>query len=264
MELLWIGHAGVVIKFSEFYIAIDPFLSGSFKWHGKTNIYHGKSPWIGIPHKIEEFIQKIGINLKLIAITHKHKDHYDFSFLKKILAINKEVNIIAPRIIIKSLKSRIKKDSSGSIDLANRLYIINVNKIYEFLDASEEKTLRAIPLKKKLFSKNPKKVAFLIQERKNGNLFGVLHVGDTHSIDPFKPYFNQIDHLISWTARDFLKDIDYHIKQLAISKIWWVHWEQFYPGNFHCNQNIQFIMNLYKKWNIEQGILSYNEFISIN
>jgi L-ascorbate metabolism protein UlaG (beta-lactamase superfamily) len=44
VEVLWIGHAGILVRHGDVTVAVDPFLDGRFCWSGKVERYLGKSP----------------------------------------------------------------------------------------------------------------------------------------------------------------------------------------------------------------------------
>ncbi|MFW9937621.1 MAG: MBL fold metallo-hydrolase [Candidatus Thorarchaeota archaeon] len=262
MELLWIGHSGILIRSSNVLIAIDPFLTGWFDWLGKRNFYHGKSPWIGTSTKNANFLESYGKKLTAIAITHKHGDHLDLPFIEKILKENSIVKIYAPKTVIKSIKSSIVKNLSFEIS-KSRFVTVKSNREYEIVSNEEKLKFLIIPLTQLLGRIQKNKVAYLIINEKTTNLIGLLHSGDSHTIKPLKPYLQSITHLLTWSSKDWLNELVKYLPNMNLKFIWWIHWENFSPGNFHCNQDIKRIMAEFSNYNIPQGVLPFNHFVKL-
>jgi hypothetical protein len=49
-----------------------------------------------------------------------------------------------------------------------------------------------------------------------------------------------------------------------LKRVWWIHWENFTPGNFTCSQNVQSLIDELKDSSIKQAIPLYNEWIHLD
>ncbi|MBD3352953.1 MAG: hypothetical protein GF364_15835, partial [Candidatus Lokiarchaeota archaeon] len=103
MEIYFSGHAGILLREKDITIAIDPFLEGTFYWHGVLEKYLGNSPWIG--NGKADFIEKFSSKINAIAITHAHGDHFDYDSVVQIMGKNQEIELIAPHPVINFVKA---------------------------------------------------------------------------------------------------------------------------------------------------------------
>jgi L-ascorbate metabolism protein UlaG (beta-lactamase superfamily) len=249
MDVLWIGHAGILIRSSKDFLTIDPFLKGRFKWHNIMNFYQGDSPWIGSP---EKFLESYGKQISSILITHAHKDHFDLQFLSAMNEISQNVKIFGPKTVIRRIKNY-------SFDFE----LIETRKYQSYtIFGYKEKRIQINILPVHRFQSN-QKVGYLIEELIDDKHIGLFFPGDCHYLGKWNPYFTRMTHLITWIHPKWLNVLPEFIKNTNIKKIWWVHWENFKPGNFHCSQDINQLVKKFSIPNVKGEILPYDGFISI-
>lgn len=128
MNIEFIGHSGFIIHTPESILIQDPWLSedGAFD-----------SSWFQFPcnhHMAKRVIELIRDNNACLYISHEHNDHFDKSFLKKIVKYQ-------PQVIIANFKLKILKNQIEKIGFKiiheindNETKTINTIKVTIFID----------------------------------------------------------------------------------------------------------------------------------
>ena len=97
MNLKYLGHAGWIIDTGKIKVLCDP-------WYNPEGAYYGG--WFQFPSNEHTLADTLAEKIDYLYISHRHDDHYDSWFLKK---INKKTKVIIPRFKDKRLKNDIKK-----------------------------------------------------------------------------------------------------------------------------------------------------------
>lgn len=247
--MLYIGHAGVLIRYGDVVIAIDPFLSGRFFWNGKENVYKGNSPWIG-PEQMHGFIEKYANQITAVAFTHAHMDHFDPAAIFSLLKENPDIQILAPYPITDWIKA------SSIIDPMLARFLIPVEWLGEYeIEADTDCINVAIMpnsgIKEEFF---PYRVGYLVFAEEGR---GVFHPGDSHDTGPWEKYKEKVTDLVLWNTGHRYEIVDYFRGNDRLKNVWWIHWEEFTPGNFTCSENPREYIETCKKSGIESGLLDY-------
>jgi len=275
MQIQYLGHAGCLIREDDILIAYDPFLSGEFLWNGKINVYKGDSPWIGSHERIERFSKEFGPKLKAILISHAHMDHFDPYTINALMAINPDIEILAPYPVIEWLRA-----SSILIPASTQfLTPITWDGKYEVEGMNSKVEIIVMPNSKVKKELQPYRVGYLIKQtrgkgeekgaekrlekgvEKGAN--GLFLVGDSAVSDHWESHRTEVTHLFTWGKAIHSGIIDYFNGYSNIKHIWINHWEAFTPGNFDCNQDPNEFIKIARNQGIQASSLPYNEWINI-
>lgn len=245
----------MLVKYGDVVIAIDPFLSGSFFWNGKENVYKGKSPWIG-REKMDGFVNKYAKDITAIAITHAHLDHFDPPAIFHLLNKNPDIQILAPYPIIDWLKA-----NSSMNPLATQ-FLIPVEWLVDYEIESEKNSVHVAIMPNSGIKEeyHPYRVGYLIF-KEDGR--GIFHPGDSHEIGPWGKYKDKVTDLVLWNPKSKYEIVKYFLDDNQLQSLWWVHWEDFTPGNFSCSEDPSEYVIESEKFGIKSGILDYNKWKSL-
>ena len=260
MELLYIGHAGILVRHDDAMIAIDPFLSGSFYWRGKENIYKGNSPWIGQDGQMDKFIETFGGKITAIAITHAHLDHFDPPAIFKILERNPQIQMLVPYPV----SDWIKASSMFDEFISQFTLPVEWHGTYEVEAKNETLIVDVLPNPGIPKERNPYRVGYLI--RRNGEKTGICHPGDAHKLGDWDHVQDRVKQLITWCPERRKLFLEYFKKDAGgkLEKVWWIHWERFEPGNFTCSEDPNVFMNETKELGISTGLLDYKKWATVD
>jgi L-ascorbate metabolism protein UlaG (beta-lactamase superfamily) len=251
MELLWLGHAGIVVRHGSTMVAVDPFLSGKFWWKGRLEQYQGESPWIGEAGR-QQFLEKYGSQLTAICITHAHGDHCDLDTIFQLLQTNPKIWLFIPHPIHSWLKSMDNCELAGIIK-------VRAGKDYD-LPASNV-IIHPIQDPKSRFERYPSRVGYLIRPI---NSPGVAHVGDSHSIgSDWGAIKDMVSDLVIWQRGNPTKIVRLFNHNRTLKRVWAIHWEPFHPGNFDCNKDPIPFLSQFQPFGIQTGKLSYEKWTEI-
>jgi L-ascorbate metabolism protein UlaG (beta-lactamase superfamily) len=256
VEVLWIGHAGILVRCGDAMVAVDPFLEGKFCWDGTVEQYQGKSPWIGAGGNVQRFIDTFGEKIGAICITHAHGDHFDPAAINAIHERNPRVRIIAPRPVINWMRhaSIAGKDT--------RLITVDRNTDIDAVPGKDP--LRVGVLLDPMYPclKYPSRVGYVVYPPGNP---GVAHLGDSHSISSaWKRHINKIGGIVTW-LRESPRDLQaFFSAGKLLSRIWLIHWEAFKPGHFDCNKDTAPVVALPVAPPLTTGLLSFTEWSNLS
>lgn len=253
MDLLWIGHAGILIRNGQTLIAIDPFLSGKFSWHLREETYLGDSPWMG--DNMDKFLKGYAPRLSAILLTHDHGDHYDHASIEAILKVNPNVEIIAPKVILKKIRRNIVSNMEKGPELVKTRRGVR----YSFGNEENSFIAEVLPDRHQPRIRALNKVGYVIYNEDSC----VAHVGDAHHVGEWEPFKNRVKDLVLWCVSQRHEIINYFKESSSLKRIWWIHWESFEPGNFSCNMNPTELMKECASDYYEQGVLDYEKWQSI-
>jgi L-ascorbate metabolism protein UlaG (beta-lactamase superfamily) len=255
MEILYIGHAGILVKENDIIIAIDPFLSDQFFWNGHEEKYLGASPWMGKGKN--DFIDKYADKLNVILITHAHGDHFDYKSIVEILNRNPDIQLISPFPVTEWLKY---SDAINPI-IKNFLIPCNWDEDYEIETENTQLIVSVVPNKGMKKNQLPSRVGFSISNDSGISLF---HTGDSHGVGEWGNIKNKITDIIIWAASQRKEMVEYFYESGALKRVWWIHFEEFEPGKFSCNRNPRELINEFTWDRLEQSTLDYNNWIKLN
>nr|MDO8113434.1 MBL fold metallo-hydrolase [Candidatus Sigynarchaeota archaeon] len=256
MELLWIGHAGILVRYGDVMVAVDPFLSGTFTWKGKTELYQGKSPWIGSTDKLNAFLDRFGSQIAAICITHEHGDHFDPEAIAAILARNPSARVIAPPPVKKWYKK-----NAGPRTPQPRVEVVRRGKKFDIEGKKTTLRVQILPDTKFRFVLYPQRVGYVISP---ANSPGVAHLGDSHGIGPgWKPFQDKISDIVSWIKENPMQFVSYYERSSTLKRVWWIHWEPFTPGDFSCGKDPASLIQTMKTSRVASSVLSYEAWENI-
>jgi L-ascorbate metabolism protein UlaG (beta-lactamase superfamily) len=91
LYLWWLGQSGFLVKWQNFHLLIDPYLSDSLtKKYASTNKPHVRMTERVIAPERLDFID-------IVTSSHNHTDHLDGETLIPLLAVNPTLTVIIPR-----------------------------------------------------------------------------------------------------------------------------------------------------------------------
>jgi hypothetical protein len=237
-------------------LAFDPFLSGSFLWNGKMNIYTGQSPWIGGERTIAAFAEQFAPRLNAILISHAHMDHFDPQTINALLQINSEIQIFAPNPVVEWLKA----SSLLEPTITKYLSPITWEGVYEVEGDHSTLEIHVMPNSKITKEPLPYRVGYLITDSEKKGLF---LVGDSHVGDCWDSKRDLVTHLFTWGKAIKSGIIDFFSLSSRLQHAWVIHWEGFTPGNFDCNQDPNEFINIANKRGIGASTLPHNEWVDL-
>ena len=103
-ELIFLGHAGFILKNHETALLMDPWIYGK-AFMGSWQI----NPYLEPEYRFKRVLDIISHCQDLyIWISHEHSDHFDKWFVKKLIdQYEKEINFLIPAFPGNSLKKRL-------------------------------------------------------------------------------------------------------------------------------------------------------------
>jgi L-ascorbate metabolism protein UlaG (beta-lactamase superfamily) len=257
MEFQWIGHAGALIRNGDAMVAIDPFLSGKFYWGGEQEKYLGNSPWIGTSEKKRDFIAAFGKKLSAILITHAHGDHFEQESIIELLNYNPDIELIMPYPVVNWMKN------CGGLNNAINSFLAPVrwDEIIEIDGNNDSLEIGIMPNPGIKKENTPARVGYYIG---NSSEKGIVHLGDAHGIGDWGRFKSKTSSIVLWGVKERREIIDYFPKEI-LEKVFWIHWEDFKPGNFLCSLDPTdlFINNQRPNSNIENIIPQYEYWYQI-
>jgi len=254
MEVLYIGHASILVREGNVMIALDPFLSGEFYWEGQKETYYGESPLIG---NVDSFVENYADLITAIAITHAHGDHFEPETIIKLVRKNPNIKLFTTRPILEWFRK--SGMMSPLISYSNRS--VKWNGVYDIKSEGDHLTLGILPnpgIKKR---QKPERVGFFISNDKDAS---IAYVGDAHGVGDWEKFRRDVTDLILWPVEERGEIIEYFCEESQLKRVWWIHWEKFRPGNFTCSIDPQVLMDEFKALKIAQGILSFDKWESLS
>jgi hypothetical protein len=253
MEILFLGHAGIIIKKDSILFAVDPFISGEFYWAGKKETYRGNSKWIG---NINSFLNTFGDSINGIGITHAHGDHCDLPLLLKLLQINYRIKLLFPLPIIDWLKY----SSIFNPLITHSLEPVRSNGDYILKHKNGTMHIHTLPLPGVEKKEYPERVGYYISD----DDIGLFIPGDVHDVGEWDSIKNSVSDLILWGIDKCEEIINYFNSSHYLKRIWWIHWESFIPGNILCNVNPRkLISDIGNSNNFKQFIPNFTDWYSL-
>ncbi|MHA1683483.1 MAG: MBL fold metallo-hydrolase [Promethearchaeota archaeon] len=254
MELLYMGHAGILAKERDVMVAIDPFLSGSFLWNGKLNVYKGDSPWIGSQERMQSFIDAFGKEINAIAITHAHKDHFDPEAIALLIKSNPEIEFYAPYPVINWLRA------SSMFDPATSKFAAPVrwNESFEIEGETGSLDLVVLPGPGSRQFSLPSKVGYFIG---NPGGTGVALPGDAHGAGSWDHCKERTRSVVIWGVKERDEIVAYFAGGNQLETVWWIHWEEFTPGNFSCSMDPREFMKEHENKGYKTSLLDYTKWM---
>ncbi|MHA1717686.1 MAG: MBL fold metallo-hydrolase [Promethearchaeota archaeon] len=252
-EILFIGHAGVLVKFKDVLIAFDPFLSGSFLWSGTLNVYRGNSPWIGMEKKIDAFIQEFAKKITAILISHAHMDHFDPLAINLLLSKNPDIELLAPYPVIEWIKA----SSIFSPDIIKFFQSVRISGTYILENKSGSVSIFIMPNSGIEQRDHPSRTGYLVTNEHGQGLF---LVGDSHGVGAWDHVSHPITDLITWVPGVTNGILEHVASKGNLNNTCLIHWDEFKPGNFNCSHEpARFVSNIirfkakyrkldYRKW----------------
>ncbi len=123
-ELIFIGHAGYILKKNKIALLMDPWVYGKAfmgSWHA--------NPYLEPEIKLKKVINILS-NCQdfYIWISHEHSDHFDQWFIKRIIEqCDKEIKFLIPAFPGNSLKKRLAEIGAKNIISMDDLEQIKIN-----------------------------------------------------------------------------------------------------------------------------------------
>ncbi len=251
VEVLWIGHAGILVRRGGAIVAVDPFLEGKFCWEGNVERYHGKSPWIGTDGNARKFLDTFAKDITAICITHAHGDHFDPAAILAIHERNPGVRVIATRPVIRWMQH------AGMAGKALRLVTVNRNTDIEVVPGADSMRVGILLDPRYPCLRYPVRVGYVVYPPDNS---GVAHLGDSHSIGPaWKRHLDKIGGIVTWLRESPPALQVFFSAGNKLSRVWLIHWEAFEPGHFDCNQDPSKVMSIPVAPPLKTGLLSFTE-----
>jgi L-ascorbate metabolism protein UlaG (beta-lactamase superfamily) len=236
VEVLWIGHAGILVRRGDALVAVDPFLEGKFCWDGNIEQYRGKSPWIGTSGNAQRFIDTFGEKIHAICITHAHGDHFDPAAIIAIHERNPDVQIIAPRRVIDWLRH------ASIAGKRTRLTLVDRNTDIEAVQGKDPMRVGILLDPRYPCFRYPSRVGYVVYPPESP---GVAHLGDSHGIGPaWKRYASKIGGIVTWLRESPPALQTFFSASNKLTRIWLIHWESFEPGHFDCNLDPKLVMTI--------------------
>jgi L-ascorbate metabolism protein UlaG (beta-lactamase superfamily) len=227
MEILFLGHAGVLIKENNILFGIDPFITGEFYWEGNMERYRGKSKWIGDGKR---FINTFGEELDAIAITHAHGDHFDIPLIMKLLKTNQELKLFLPLPIIEWLKF----SSILNPLVTYSIQPLKLNKEYVLKKNDSVLKIKTVHIPGVKVEEYPERLGYFVSDENNINIF---FPGDVHEVGDWDTIKDKVSDLILWGVEKREEIINFFSSGNKLKRLWWIHWENFIPGSFLCSLN---------------------------
>nr|MDO8118273.1 MBL fold metallo-hydrolase [Candidatus Sigynarchaeota archaeon] len=251
VELRFIGHAGTLLRHGDVLLAIDPFLSGTFLWNGKLNVYKGTSPWIGSEAKMQRFISDFGNQITAVLITHAHLDHFDPAALAMLFEHNPDIELHAPYPVIDWMKA------SSFADPIHTRFIAPVDWNATITIEGRDDTVNVHVMPNSGIQKEiqPYRVGYLVCT--NGGQ-GIFFTGDSIVSNEWEERRHLVTHLVTWGKAINKGIVEYFKTAGTLNGVFINHWEPFTPGNFDCSQDPHEFMKIVKQHGINADVLKYD------
>lgn len=81
-KIVWLGHSSFYIQLNGIRLLTDP-------------VFHDLSPFLRRKHQLPCTIENL-IGIDYVLLSHGHRDHLDIPSLRKIVRLNKDVEILSP------------------------------------------------------------------------------------------------------------------------------------------------------------------------